>query len=163
MSKVALSYDIPFVDTMIMPAGWARWLASQRSSPNKAIRDAEKVSETTTWRYEDHGLLPCMQFFYDWRFADLTGDGLDEVFVNGPHEIHILDGDGTLLETIPGHLIYVFDLVGDRRAEAVTLVGIEPGMKLQIVTDDQPSLNPDTNPEIAYRVTTPAMFNVTRY
>ena len=75
MSKVALSYDIPFVDTMIMPAGWARWLASQRSSPNKAIRDAEKVSETTTWRYEDHGLLPCMQFFYDWRFADLTGDG----------------------------------------------------------------------------------------
>jgi hypothetical protein len=77
--------------------------------------------------------------------------------------VHVLDGDGGLLETIPGHLIYVFDLVGDRRAEAVILTGIEPGMQLQIVTNDRPNPNPATNQAIERRAATPAMYNVTRY
>jgi hypothetical protein len=100
---------------------------------------------------------------FGFWLGDWDGDGLDEVFVNGPHEIHILDGDGSLIETLPNHLIYVFDLVGDSRAEAVVLTGIEPGMQLEIVTNNEPNQNPATNQAIERRITTPAMYNVTRY
>ena len=49
------------------------------------------------------------------------------MFVNDPEKVIVLDGYGDAVDTIPGHLIYVFDLVGDSRAEAVVLTGIEPG------------------------------------
>jgi hypothetical protein len=116
----------------------------------------------TLWDFEV--VQPDMQEggFGFW-LGDWDGDGLDEVFVNGPQVVNVLDGDGTLIETIPGHLIYVFDLVGDSRAEAVVLTGIEPGMRLQIVENDGPNANPETNRVIEHRVTPPAMYNVTRY
>jgi hypothetical protein len=108
-------------------------------------------------------LLSSAEGGFGFWLGDWNGDGLDEVLVNGPHQVHILDGDGTEIETIPGHLIYVFDLVGDSRAEAIVLTGIEPGMTLQVVTNDRPNQNPKTNQVLEHRITTPAMYNVTRY
>jgi hypothetical protein len=100
---------------------------------------------------------------FGFWLGDWNGDGLDEIFVNDQEKVNILDGYGKLIDTIPGHLIYVFDLVGDSRAEAVILTGIEPGMQMQIVTNEQPNPNPNTNRELAQRLTTKAMYNVTRY
>ena len=75
----------------------------------------------------------------------------------------VLDGYGEVIDTIPDHLIYVFDLVGDSRAEAVILTGIEPGMQMQIVTNDRLNPNPATNRTIKRRQTTLEMVNCTRY
>ena len=100
---------------------------------------------------------------FGFWLGDWNGDGLDEIFVNDPEKVLVLDGYGKLIDTIPDHLIYVFDLVGDSRAEAVTLDKIEPGMKLKIVTNDKPNPNPATNEIIERRQTTPAMYNCTRY
>lgn len=114
------------------------------------------------WEYEVIG--PEMQEggFGFW-LGDWDGDGLDEVFLNDLTQVNVIDGSGALIDTIPGHAIYVFDLVGDRRAEAVVLTGIEPGMRLQIVTNDRPNANPETNQDVSRRAATPAMYNVTRY
>jgi hypothetical protein len=95
--------------------------------------------------------------------GDWTGDGYDEVFINDPEKINILNGHGEVLETIPGHLIYVFDLLGDQRVEAVLLNEIAPGMQLQIATNDKPNPNPETNENITTRKITKAMYNCTRY
>lgn len=100
---------------------------------------------------------------FGFWLGDWDGDGLAEIFVNDREKVNIFDGHGRLIDTIPGHLIYVFDLVGDSRAEAVMLTGIEPGMSLQIVTNDKPNPNPETNREISRRITTKAMYNATRY
>jgi hypothetical protein len=100
---------------------------------------------------------------FGFWLGDWDGDGLDEVFINDPEQVNILDGHGRVIDTIPGHLIYVFDLLGDSRAEAVVLTGIEPGMQLQIVTNDRPNPNPATNRPIRRRQTTKAMYNCTRY
>ncbi len=100
---------------------------------------------------------------FGFWLGDWDGDGLDEVFINDPDKVNILDGEGHVIETIPGHLIYVFDLVGDARAEAVVLTGIEPGMEMQIWTNDAPNPNPATNQVIARRETTRALYNCTRY
>jgi hypothetical protein len=100
---------------------------------------------------------------FGFWLGDWDGDGLDEVFVNDPQQVIVLDGYGDVVDTIPGHLIYVFDLVGDSRAEAVVLTGIEPGMQMQIVTNDKPNPNPATNRTIERRQTTEAMINCTRY
>jgi hypothetical protein len=114
------------------------------------------------WDYEI--VQPDMQEggFGFW-LGDWDGDGLDEIFVNDPEKVNIFNGYGQVIETIPGHLIYVFDLVGDRRAEAIILNGIEPGMKLQVVTNDRPNPHPETNRPPDRRVTTKAMYNATRY
>ena len=54
---------------------------------------------------------------FGFWLGDWDGDGLDEVFVNDQEKVNILDSHGAVIETIPGHLIYVFDLIGDRRVE----------------------------------------------
>lgn len=95
--------------------------------------------------------------------GDWDGDGLDEVFVNDPDKVLILNGHGQVVDTIPGHLVYVFDLVGDARVEAVIVDDIKPGFSLKVVTNDQPNPNPLTNRPIARRATTEAMYNCTRY
>jgi hypothetical protein len=100
---------------------------------------------------------------FGFWLGDWDGDGLDEVFVNDPEKVNIFDGRGELIETLPNHLIYVFDLVGDRRAEAVVLTGIEPGFKLQVWTNDAPNRNPATSLVPIARVTTKSMYNCTRY
>lgn len=114
------------------------------------------------WEYEVE--QPDMQEggFGFW-LGDWNGDGLDEVFVNDPEKCLVLDGHGKVIDVIPDHLIYVFDLVGDSRAEAVMLDKIEPGMKLKIVTNDAPNNNPATNKIITRRQAGPDMYNVTRY
>jgi hypothetical protein len=58
MSRIALSYEIPFVDTVTMPERWARWLASQSASPNTKIGQAPAVDGTITWRFQEDGSLP---------------------------------------------------------------------------------------------------------
>ena len=100
---------------------------------------------------------------FGFWLGDWNGDGLDEVFINDKEKVNILNGNGHIIDTIPGHLIYVFDLVGDARAEAVVLTGIAPGMQMQVWTND--AINPHslTNKHIARRVTTKAMYNCTRY
>jgi hypothetical protein len=100
---------------------------------------------------------------FGFWLGDWDGDGLDEVFVNDPEKVIVLDGHGEVIDTIPGHLIYVFDLVGDSRAEAVILTGIKPGMQMQIVTNDRPNPNPATNRTVERRQTTMEMVNCTRY
>jgi len=135
------------------------------SRVDKALPDKVVALDRTgklLWDYEV--VQPDMQEggFGFW-LGDWNGDGLDEVFVNDPEKVLVLDGYGKVIDTIPDHLIYVFDLVGDARAEAITLTGIEPGMKMQIVTNDAPNDNPKTNKIIEKRVTTEAMYNATRY
>jgi hypothetical protein len=100
---------------------------------------------------------------FGFWLGDWDGDGLDEVFVNDQEKVNILDGRGHVVDTFPGHLIYVFDLTGDSRAEAVILTSIEPGMQMQIVTNDRPNPNPRTNAVLSHRSTTRAMINATRY
>jgi hypothetical protein len=100
---------------------------------------------------------------FGFWLGDWDGDGLDEIFINDPHKVNILNGCGEVIETLPGHLIYVFDLFGDSRVEAVTLDEIAPGMKLNIITNDAVNFNPTTNALITFRKTTRAMFNCTRY
>ena len=100
---------------------------------------------------------------FGFWLGDWDGDGLDEVFVNDPSQVNILNGQGQVIDTLPGHLIYVFDLVGDSRAEAVILDDIHPGMRMQIVANDQPNPNPDTNQSVSRRRTSRAMYNCTRY
>jgi hypothetical protein len=100
---------------------------------------------------------------FGFWLGDWNGDGMDEIFVNDQEKTNILDGHGKIIDTISGFLIYVFDLVGDSRAEAVILTEIEPGMQMQIVTNDQPNNNLATNSPIAHRTTTAAFTNSTRY
>ena len=100
---------------------------------------------------------------FGFWLGDWNGDGLDEVFVNDPERCLVLNGAGELIDTIPNHLVYVFDLMGDSGAEAVTLTGIGPGMRLEIVTNDAPNDNPATRAFIERRKETPAMYNSTRY
>jgi hypothetical protein len=100
---------------------------------------------------------------FGFWLGDWDGDGLDEIFINDPQKVNILNGRGEVMETLPGHLIYVFDLLGDSRVEAITLDDIAPGMKLNIITNDALNSNPATNALITHRKTTQAMFNCTRY
>ncbi len=100
---------------------------------------------------------------FGFWLGDWDGDGLDEVFVNDPEKVNILNGRGELIETIPGHLVYVFDLVGDLRAEAVVVDTIGPGMRMQVVENDAPNANPVTGMVPARRRTTRSMYNCTRY
>jgi hypothetical protein len=100
---------------------------------------------------------------FGFWLGDWDGDGLDEVWVNDPEAVNILDGKGRIIDKLPGHLIYVFDLVGDRRAEGVILTGIKPGMEMQIWTNDRPNHHPATRAVPERRETTRAMINCTRY
>lgn len=100
---------------------------------------------------------------FGFWLGDWNGDGLDEIFINDPEKVNILDGFGKVIDTLPGHLIYVFDLVGDRRVEAVILDDIYPGMSMQIWTNDAPNPNPQTNMVTSKPAALRAMYNCTRY
>ncbi|HSV26950.1 MAG TPA: hypothetical protein VLH60_03565, partial [Sedimentisphaerales bacterium] len=130
------------------------------SLPDKVVAIDNKGN--LLWQHEV--IQPDMQEggFGFW-LGDWDGDGLDEVFVNDPEKVLVLNGRGELIDTIPDHLIYVFDLWGDSRAEAITIDKIEPGMKLRIVTNDRANSEPASNALIQRRMTTPAMYNSTRY
>ena len=83
-----------------MPAHWVHWL-SGRGKTNPALRAAAEGLDPMaplTWDYQQQGLAPWMQFFYDWRFADLTGDGLiDLVLTSGAQKQIAIRQDGHIL------------------------------------------------------------------
>ncbi len=131
-----------------------------KSLPDKAIalsKEGERL-----WDIEV--VQPDMQEggFGFW-LGDWDGDGFDEIFVNDPEKVLILDGCGERIDTIPGHLVYVFDILGDLRAEAVVVDKIAPGMHVQVVENDAPNPNPATSRVPNRRETTKAMYNCTRY
>ncbi|MBD3239901.1 MAG: hypothetical protein GF331_04895 [Chitinivibrionales bacterium] len=131
-----------------------------KSLPDKVIaltRDGDRL-------WEREVVQPDMQEggFGFW-LGDWDGDGFDEVFVNDPEKVNILNGYGEVLETIPGHLVYVFDLVGDLRAEAVVVDTIAPGMTVRVIENDAPNRNPTTGVEPKRRETTREMYDCTRY
>ena len=98
---------------------------------------------------------------FGFWLGDWDGDGLDEVWVNDPEKVNILDGAGRVIDTLSGHLIYVFDMIGDWRAEGVLLMSIEPGMEMQVWTNDRPNDDPITGEVPDTRETTRAMTNCT--
>ncbi|MFM8321952.1 MAG: hypothetical protein ACKOC5_13645 [Chloroflexota bacterium] len=95
--------------------------------------------------------------------GDWDGDGLDEALVNDDGQTRVYDGHGRLVDSFPGHLVYAFDLLGDRRVEAVVLSGDGPGMELRIVSNDARNPHPATNNFVPFRRTSTAMYNCTRY
>jgi outer membrane protein assembly factor BamB len=110
------------------------------------------------WRRDFFG--PHMQEggFGFWS-GDWDGDGLDEVLVNDLERVQVLKGaTGETIGTLPGHLVWAHDLVGDARIDAVVVDKIEPGMRLLVLENSAPG-----GPEIARRATSPAVYNVTRY
>ena len=57
MARVALRYEMPFLERVTMPAGWARWLARQ-SGGNPALAAAPDVDGAVTWDFaEQHSLV----------------------------------------------------------------------------------------------------------
>ena len=51
-----------------------------------------------TWECARHGKAPWMQFFYDWRFADLDGDGqIDFILTGGAQRQIAYPQDGRVL------------------------------------------------------------------
>lgn len=97
------------------------------------------------------------------RTGDWNGDGLDEVLVDNGDETWVLDGAGQKIDVLPGGLLYVFDLLGDRRAEAV-IVSAHPGKtELEIWTNDAPNPHPETNQVVHFRRTSTSMYNCARY
>ncbi len=84
LARVALSYEIPFVDEVTMVARFAKWLATLSDPPNHRLLNEPEMGGAIAWKYNKHGSLPWMEFFYDWRFADITGDGrIDMVLTCG--------------------------------------------------------------------------------
>jgi hypothetical protein len=95
--------------------------------------------------------------------GDWTGDGLAEVFVNQPDHIDVLDGWGRKLDQLPGSMLYAFDLLGDRRVEAVTLAQPGPGWALRLLTNDAANPHPATQEKVIFRRTSTNMYNAARY
>ena len=145
MSTVALSYEIPFVTSVTMPTRWARWLASRGSTPNEAILNAPEVNGTITWCHQEHGLLPWMQFFYDWRLADLTGDGKIDFVLTGGTMLQIAyrqdgvelwryeDPTGSFLDIRPDVNCPVMDIDSDGVPELVCPRRMEGMLHLCVV------------------------------
>ncbi|MFP4143518.1 MAG: hypothetical protein ACLFV3_00075 [Phycisphaeraceae bacterium] len=100
---------------------------------------------------------------FGFWLGDWNGDGLDEVFVNDRDVCRVLDGRGEQIAELPGYLIYVFDLAGDERVEAVTLTDIAPDMRMRIFANAAENPNPETS-DVPERRTAPMdMVNMSRY
>jgi hypothetical protein len=113
------------------------------------------------WRREFFG--PHMQEggFGFW-VGDWDGDALDEVLVNDLERVHVLRGrTGETLGTLPGHLVYAFDLVGDNRPEAIVVDTLGPEQHLLIL--ENADLHPKNAVVIQRRIADPSMYNCTRY
>ena len=83
MSVTALSFSIPFIDHVTMP-NKATWMWDRLGPPHPDMAVQYATGGPMTWEYAKHGRLGWMQFFYDWRFADLTGDGkMDFILICG--------------------------------------------------------------------------------
>jgi outer membrane protein assembly factor BamB len=109
------------------------------------------------WKFET--LTPEIQEGgFGFGVGDWDGDGVNEVFINDPEKVNILNGHGEIIATLPHHLIYVMDLYGDHRVEALVLTGIGPDMKLKVLgidkENDKSSLSRNNNPDV---------YNIIRY
>ncbi len=113
------------------------------------------------WRREFYG--PHMQEggFGFWT-GDWDGDGLDEVLVNDVQRVHVLRGStGETLGTLPGHLVYAFDLVGDDRVEAIVVDELGPHQHLLVLENTTP--HPRKASTLQRRIGGPRFYNCTRY
>lgn len=97
------------------------------------------------------------------RTGDWNGDGLDEVFIGSGGETWVLDGAGRKIDVLPGGLLYTFDLLGDRRVEAVIVPALEGKADLEFWTNDALNPHPESNKILGYRRTSTDMYNSARY
>jgi len=130
-----------------------------RDKPDRVIAIAE--GGRVLWEREFFG--PNMQEggFGFWC-GDWDGDGLDEVFVNDRDKVNILRGvNAEVMGTLPGHLVYVHDILGDNRAEAIIMDTIGPGQQLLICENNDP--HPRGEEPLKSRKVGPTLYNCTRY
>jgi hypothetical protein len=96
--RVIRSYPLEFMETFQMGGGWLKWLDGESHRPTHVFDDVEPVNGLITYDYQLHGLLPWMQFFYEWRFGDLDGDGqADFIFYSGARRQTAYRHDGSVL------------------------------------------------------------------
>jgi len=128
--RIARQYAIPYMDRVTMPEKWANWLA-KRGDGNPRLLAEPAVGGFKTWDHGKHGPAQWMEFFYDWRFADLFNTGtLDLRLTSGAIRQVAYRADGTeawryddpaagFMDIRMDSNFPVLDIDGDGRIEAI--------------------------------------------
>ncbi|HSV26536.1 MAG TPA: hypothetical protein VLH60_01475, partial [Sedimentisphaerales bacterium] len=144
MSKTVFDYEIPFIGRVTMPRK-ATWMCDRLGEPCEDLKAEMAAGGPIHWDYAKHGRLGWMQFFYDWRFADLTGDGtIGFILLCGTFRQTAYHQDGRILwnyENPEGSLLDirfdsncpVCDIDGDGVSELITPRKIQGELRLCVI------------------------------